>query len=275
MDPPLTWEIGQLSPLIDLLSVIVSEPSDVIAMAERAGAPAPEGIPREKTASAQWQEVMKDAINQGYLENLTQQARAKVKGKSESILRQRLQEVGALRLRSLVGENYIELNVGINKLLEAECAEDRYQTAAGLRTLVLRLRRALDEYIPWQALTPIETSVEEIRARRELLVVLCINVIGATEYALALIKPTRTSEAPLDPQGARIYLGPSEREPTNSSEDLKVRRAIDARMTAALEARKLWYALKENVTLPPEGQSNDDGHGGGGESLTGQGDRSP
>jgi hypothetical protein len=262
MYPSLVWEIGQLSPLIDLLSEIVSEPGDVIALAERAGAPSPKSIPREKTAPAQWQEVMKDAINQGYLENLTQQAQAKVKGKSEEIFRQRLQEVGALRLRSLVGKDYVELNSCVDRLLEAEHPRDQYETAANLRRTVLRLRKALDEYIPWQALTPVETSVEEIHERRGLLVVLCVNIIGATEYALTLIKPMCTPEAPLDPQGARMYLVPREREPTGFSDDLKLRRAIDARMTVALEARKLWYALKENVTLPPDGPSNDDGRGG-------------
>jgi hypothetical protein len=62
----LAWDIGQLSPLIGLLSKIVSEPADIIALAERAGSTSAEDIPKRDTASAQWQEVMKDAINEGY-----------------------------------------------------------------------------------------------------------------------------------------------------------------------------------------------------------------
>jgi hypothetical protein len=164
--------------------------------------------------------------------------------------------VGARRLVSLLGNDYIKLKTGISVLLEAKEPKDQSQAATDLRRTALSLQRALDEYIPWQALTPIETSTEEIRKRREVLIVLCINIISASEYVLALLKPMCTPESPLDPQGARMHLAIQRREPGSSSDDdEKLRRVIDGRMTVVLEARKLWYTLKENVTLPPDGQS--------------------
>ncbi len=255
MPPSLDWDISHLSPLIGLLSKLVTTQAEIIALAERAGSTAPEDIPKRDKASVQWQEVIKDAITEGYLEQLIQEGQARAKGKSGEIFRRRLQEVGARRLVSLLGHDYDKLKGCISALFEAMEPKDQPLAVADLRRTVLSLQKALDD-IPWQALTPVETSAEEIQKRREVLVVLCVNIIGHSEYLLTLIKPLSSPETPADPQGARTHLATQKRELGSAADDdEKKRQAIDERMNLALEARKLWYALKENVTLPPDGQA--------------------
>jgi hypothetical protein len=250
----LEWNVSQLSPLIRLFSQIETEPTEIRDLAERAGCKAKGNIPRRDTADSQWQEVMRNAINEEYLDKLIQEIRSKALGKLGEDLEARLQEVVALRLVNLVGADYAKLKDALASLLDAQELDGQLDAAVNMRKIVLSLLRELDDTISWQALTPIETSKDEINKRRETLVLMCVNIIGAADYMISLVGLMRSTGVPSDPKDVRMYLAGREDVKGNSADrDEKQRRMIDSRNTLFLQARQLWFALKENVTLSPAG----------------------
>ncbi len=248
----LKWSVDELSPLVDLLRDVIPGLEEIINTAERGGCKSKGDIPRRDTAREQWQEAIRHAINEGYLERLMQEIQSQMTGDSEEEFRQRLQAVAARRLIGLLGGDYAKLIKAIEKLLEEEEWEKQLNAAAAIRKIALRLWKELNSDISWQALTPVETSPDEINMRREVLITLCVNIIGASDYMRSVAKPLTTPGIPSDPQEARMYLAAPGRTQSHSLDnDDKLRRMVDARMTLVTEASRLWSTLREKVTLAP------------------------
>jgi hypothetical protein len=85
-------------------------------------------------------------------------------------------------------------------------------------------------------------------------VVICLNIVSASDYMIATIRPQSMPGAPSDPDTLRLYLTDRGRVKTSFSddEDKQLRRIVDARITLAMEVRRFWFTLKESVTLPPD-----------------------
>jgi hypothetical protein len=248
----LEWNISQLSPLIDLFSQIATEPPDIRDIAERAGCKAKGKIPARDTADGQWQNVIRNAINEGYLDRLMQEISSKATGKLRETFMARLQQVGSRRLVDLVGVDYAKLKDALTSLIEAEEPERQLEAAASMRRIAISLWKELDDNVSWQALTPIETSIEEIKKRREALVLMCVNIISASEYMIAVSRPLRSSGASSNPDNVMVYFSGRENARNDFADsDEKLRRTIDARNALFIEARQLWSAIKENVTFYP------------------------
>jgi hypothetical protein len=245
------WSVSQLAPLIDWLSDIITEPDHILNIAERAECRKGK-IPKCNTAVAQWQEVIGYAINEGHFEKLMPEIKAKVPGKSDTF-ELCLKKVGLRRLVELLGTDYAKLKEAIDKLFEEEEPKRQVEAATDIRRIVVKFWKELNYDISWQAFTPIETSMEEINKRRQVLVVLCVNIIGAADYMLALTKRMGTSGVPSNPENARTYLAAYERTRNSSSgSDDELRRTIDARMTLVVETSQLWFTLKETIALAPD-----------------------
>jgi hypothetical protein len=247
------WTVDQLTPLMDLLTQIVPDQRDILDMAERAGCKSVGNIPKRDTAEGQWQEAIKTAIKGDYLEELMLEAQARAAGDSGEDFRNRLQKVVARRLIGLVGVDYAKLRSQLATLLKAEEPTGQLEAAITIRDTVLKLREELDDNISWQALTLLKTSLAEIQELRDRLVVICLNIVSASDYMIAMIRPLSIPGTPSDPEDQRMYLTDRGRVKTGLSddEDKQLRRIVDARITLAMEVRRFWLTLKESVTLPP------------------------
>ena len=92
MSASFEWNVSQLSPLIRLFSQIATEPTEIRDLAERAGCKAKGNIPVRDTADSPWQEVMRNAINEEYLDKLIAEIRSKAPGKLRKAFEARLPE---------------------------------------------------------------------------------------------------------------------------------------------------------------------------------------
>jgi hypothetical protein len=254
MSAVLDWSLYELEPLIELLGKVIMEHEEILRYVERAGCEDLGNIPQPKpwTAKRQWEEVVRFAINNRFLEQLIQQVQPSLQGNVRDDFRRNLQMAGARRIVRLLGPDYSELRNDFSMLLEEEDPNRQLEAATAIRRIALRLRKELDDDLSWQAFTPIGTSTAEIQQTRERLVLICLNIVSASDYMLAIIRPLCAIETASDSKVERMYLTAHRKSENNSSsDDEQLRHVMDARMTLAIEARRLWRSIKESVTLAP------------------------
>lgn len=245
-------ELSDLGDVIEVLGTVSPSPTAPSQVLELLKLNGKQQIAALEKADNRWQAAVQVALEyeDDYLVRLLTLVRADLSPRRCRDLDEALSSAAATYVRRLLRAEHPELSDQVDALISAGTYLDMRSAAGDLRRVALDARRMLmDPQLGTEL--GLQASALDAERRRLELADLAIDVVTAADYLLNLIREPSAAEGPR--YSAEHDHGDSQRSRQSDDQDwddLRYRRALDARATLVRLGGRLLHILRRDSASP-------------------------